>query len=245
MLYLSDVCSSTACSPEQSSLTSKPAKGYGYEYGCPSGRSSTPFTTASSIEGGHSIAYYLNMHRLDRFLRLTHFTIRLAFYLLPLLWALVAVTWIVYLRAQNRYLKAQLLLDDDSSSDVSSPESISEPNLEHSVAAWCTVLTLVATVFFAAAFVVKSHWAYSFEFVPTEDEECTEDMETTTSTSVLPLETKHHFEALPLPPSTTEQSVLFVEAAEVEGPIKVNVIADDCSEDTAQDEVALSTAMHV
>lgn len=244
MLYLSeDICSTVACSPEQFRKPNySSSEGY-----CSSHRSSTPFTchSGSSSGGtgsgtGHSIAYYLNMHSLDRFLSLTHFTIRLAFYMLPLLWILVAIAWIIYMRAQNRYLKAQLLIDYDSTADdVSSPERIGTPSMEHSVAAWCTVLALVATVFFIAIFIIKSHWAYSFEFVPAEEED-TEDVETTTSVSALSPDVPKHLEAVTILPACK----VSVKAAEVEGPIKVNVIAEP-NETTEANEEDANELLHV
>src|SRR5699024_7775855 len=74
-------------------------------------RSGTPFgttsTSASTSTRAHSVAYYLSMPRLDRFLSWTHLCSNLAFYILPLAWIAVAIGWIVYLRKRNTYLKYQ------------------------------------------------------------------------------------------------------------------------------------------
>ena len=145
--------------------------------------------TFSFASARHSIAYYLAMPRLDQFFNWTQILCQLAFYVLPLVWTLSAIGWIVYLRKKNQLLRNQLLtdssltinqdmtniLDDNIIATTSSITTIDsrktlDPSIEHSFAVGLTLLAVLFTLAFGFIYVIKSNWAYSFEFVPNEEE---------------------------------------------------------------------------
>ena len=128
----------------------------------------------------HSVAYYLHMPRMDRFLSWVQQWAIYSFFILPIIWIMMAITWIVYLRKRNAvdYVRLMTVDSKSSSSNIFSERDELEDHdrtenellkMWH-VALFMTISAIIITIIFACIIVVKSNWAYSFEFIPNEDQ---------------------------------------------------------------------------
>ena len=105
-----------------------------------------------------SFADIFDSPKLDFFLNWTSAMYKISMFVVPILWIISAVFWILYLRNQNQ---------GQNSGIASSNQS--QDCLFKTIASRFTVLTIIVTIIFIFFYVIKTNWAFTFEFIPSDD----------------------------------------------------------------------------